>query len=106
MHRNECLTLFVNQLGHTEVAPFEGLNVDLLQFQRQSVQWALERETVQGGIESLLWPKLPAVADGKDIYYNPILDEVRYDKPRLVRGGMIASEMGTSSYLIASCKCF
>jgi hypothetical protein len=37
--------------------------VELLEFQRQSVQWALERETTPGGVQSFLWVKLPSVAE-------------------------------------------
>jgi len=83
-------------LGHAEVPFFEGLNVELLPFQRQSVQWALERETMEGGVQSLLWPKLPSVAQPHtEVYFNPILQSFRTDKPRLCRGGFIAEEMGT-----------
>lgn len=83
-------------LGHAEIPFFDGLNVDLLPFQKQSVQWALERETIAGGIQSLFWLKLPRVADvDVDVYYNPITETFRTDKPRLCRGGIIAEEMGT-----------
>jgi hypothetical protein len=82
-------------LGHSEITSVEGLTVELLPFQRQSVQWALERETVQGGIQSLLWPKLPHVEEpGKDVYFNPVIESFRTDKPRIVKGGIIAEEMG------------
>ena len=82
-------------LGHAEVPYFEGLTVELLQFQKQAVQWCLEREKIAGGIQSLWTPKLPHVADRDkgDLYYNPIL-ETFVDRPRLVRGGIIAAEMG------------
>lgn len=47
--------------GH-EAAPFiDGLTVELLPFQSQSLQWAMERESVQDGIQSFFWPKLPDV---------------------------------------------
>lgn len=82
-------------LGHAEIPYFEGLTVELLQFQKQAVQWCLEREKVAGGIQSLWTPKLPHVADRDKgaLYYNPIL-ETFGDRPRLVRGGIIAQEMG------------
>ena len=84
-------------LGHAEIPFFDGLNVELLPFQKQSVQWALERETVADGIQSFIWPKLPQVADdGVDVYYNPILEAFRTEKPKLRRGGIIAEEMGMS----------
>ena len=80
----------IENLGHEEIGLVEGLNVELLAFQRQSVQWALERENLPGGLQSLFWPKLP----NADAYYNPILKKFRGDKPRVARGGFIAEEMG------------
>ena len=92
----------LENLHHASIPFIEGLNVELLEFQRQSVQWALERETTPGGIQSFLWPKLPEVAEpGQDIYYNPILEQLRRDKPLLVRGGIIAEEMGLGKTVIS-----
>jgi hypothetical protein len=86
----------LENIHHPSPVPFvEGLNVELLAFQRQSVQWALERETTPDGVQSFLWGKLPSVAEAdQDVYYSPILERFRRDKPRLVRGGIIAEEMG------------
>lgn len=39
----------LESLHHASVPFIEELNVELLEFQRQSVQWALERETTPGG---------------------------------------------------------
>ena len=80
----------VENLGHDEVGHVEGLKVELLAFQRQSVKWAVERENLPGGIQSLFWPKLP----GTSLYYNPLLKRFRNDKPQIARGGFIAEEMG------------
>jgi SNF2 family DNA or RNA helicase len=93
----------LENLHHPSPVPLvEGLNVELLAFQRQSVQWALERETTPGGIQSFLWPKLPSVAEpGEELYYSPILERFRRDKPHLVRGGIIAEEMGLGKTVIS-----
>jgi hypothetical protein len=81
----------LENLHHSSVPFVEGLTVELLEFQRQSVQWALERETTPGGVQSFLWAKLPSVAEpGQDIYFSPVLERFRRDKPQLVRGGIIA----------------
>ena len=78
--------------GHP-AAPFvEGLNVELLPFQSQSLQWAIERETVPGGIQSFSWTTLPEIAPV--VYFNPILACLSKTKPNLVRGGIIAEQMG------------
>jgi hypothetical protein len=83
----------LENIGHEGVDFVEGLNVELLEFQRQSLKWALEREKTPGGIQSYFWAKIPADQDRKqEIYYNPILERFRREKPRLVRGGFIAEE--------------
>jgi len=38
---------------------------------------------------------------GHDIYYSPILERFRRDKPKLVRGGIIAEEMGLGKTVIS-----
>jgi hypothetical protein len=90
------LLVHLENLGHEEAPVVEGLNVELLPFQRQTLQWALEREKNPGGLQSFLWAKLPHVADEKspDLYYNPLLQSITTKKPKLVRGGIIAEEMG------------
>lgn len=92
----------LESLHHSSVPFIEGLTVELLEFQRQSVQWALERETTPGGVQSFLWAKLPSVAEpGNDLYFSPILERFRHDKPQLVRGGFISEEMGLGKTVIS-----
>ena len=92
----------LENLHHPSVPFVDGLTVELLEFQRQSVQWALERETTPGGVQSFLWAKLPSVAEpGHDLYFNPILERFSKDKPRLARGGIIAEEMGLGKTVIS-----
>jgi SNF2-related domain len=89
--------------GHA-AAPFvEGLTVELLPFQEQSLQWAIERETVPGGIQSYFWIKLPNVVEepNTEVYYNPILGRLSKSKPNLVRGGIIAEQMGLGKTVIS-----
>ena len=64
----------------------------LLAFQKQSLKWALERERVPEGIQSYFWSKIPLNSSKRDLYYCPILDRFRDDKPKVVRGGIIAEE--------------
>lgn len=87
----ELLTCLEN-LGHEAELTCEGLTVELLDFQKQTLKWAMERETTPGGIQSYLWFKLP-IADS-DLYFNPVGGWFREGKPREVRGGIIADEMG------------
>jgi len=75
--------------GHG-AAPFvEGLTVELLPFQSPILQWALERETLPGGIQSFFWTKLPGIEP--EVYFNPVLGRLSLSKPNLVRGGFISS---------------
>ncbi len=91
-----ALLVHLENLGHDEAPFVEGLNVELLPFQRQTLQWALDREQNPGGLQSFLWAKLPRVEDKNvaDLYYNPLLKNITSKKPKLVRGGIIAEEMG------------
>jgi hypothetical protein len=82
--------------GHP-AAPFvEGLIVELLPFQSQSLQWAIERETVPGGIQSFSWTTLPEIEPA--VYFNPVLGRLSKTKPNLVRGGIIAEQMGLGKF--------
>jgi hypothetical protein len=92
----------VENIGHEGVDCVEGLNVELLEFQRQTLKWALERETTAGGIQSFWWAKVPTDSTRKkDLYYSPILQRFRTDPPRIVRGGFIAEEMGLGKTVIS-----
>ena len=82
----------VENRGHAEAPFVEGLNVELLPFQNQALQWALERETSSGGIQSYFWTKLPRIASVNEVcYYNPILGKFSCSKPSLVRGGIVSA---------------
>jgi SNF2 family DNA or RNA helicase len=92
----------LENIGHEGVDFVEGLNVELLEFQRQTLKWALERETTAGGIQSFWWAKVPTDSTRKkDLYYSPILQRFRTDPPRIVRGGFIAEEMGLGKTVIS-----
>jgi hypothetical protein len=82
--------------GHKSAPFVEGLTVELLPFQLQSLQWALERESVAGGIQSYFTAKIPRNDDAGDLYYNPITGKLGETAPKLVRGGIIAEQMVSS----------
>jgi len=89
----------LENLGHESATHVEGLNINLLEYQKQTLKWAIEREMVPGGIQSYFWPKIPSPKT--DLYYNPITGRFRKDKPRTVRGGFIAEEMGLGKTIIS-----
>jgi SNF2 family DNA or RNA helicase len=89
-------------LGHASAPYVEGLTVELLPFQQQSLQWSLERETVRGGVQSFHWVKVPLPTNAKDeLYFNPILGMFTKTKPALVKGGMISEQMGLGKTVIS-----
>jgi hypothetical protein len=92
----------MENLGH-KASPFiEGLNVELLPFQQQTVQWAAERETTPGGVQTYTWARLPSVAQANtELYYNPGIRQLTTCKPKLVRGGIIADEMGLGKTVVS-----
>lgn len=100
----------LENLGHAPAEQADGLNVELFDFQRQAVGWALERER-QGGIERFLWTKLPTecsevlVGANKmkpvQLYYSPILDLFSQEEPNDTRGGLIAAQMGLGKTVIS-----
>jgi hypothetical protein len=72
----------VENLGHESEDCVEGLKIELLDFQRQSLKWALEREKQMGRVQSFIWSKLPSRGEGQeDLYFNPILNLFWKDKP-------------------------
>jgi hypothetical protein len=96
------LLIDLENIGHDRAEFVDGLNVQLLDFQLQSLKWALERETVPGGIQAFFWPRLPSVAEpDTEIYYNPILGRFRKDTPKLIRGGFICEEVSRKILLVS-----
>ncbi len=106
---NGLLTDLEN-LHHQPVEHIDGLNVELFDFQREAVGWANERERTPGGLQSFLWTKIPSAAQEYisatktipvDLYYSPVLDTFRKDKPEDIRGGIIAEQMGLGKTVIS-----
>ena len=93
------LLVQLENLGHKPAPRTEGLNVELFEFQRQAIGWALERENAPGGMQSYFWIKIPTMSPGKqsgamrDIYFNPVLDSFSFAPPRMARGGFICEQV-------------
>eukprot|EP00588_Corethron_pennatum_P014502 CAMPEP_0194278084 /NCGR_PEP_ID=MMETSP0169-20130528/10224_1 /TAXON_ID=218684 /ORGANISM="Corethron pennatum, Strain L29A3" /LENGTH=1400 /DNA_ID=CAMNT_0039022199 /DNA_START=51 /DNA_END=4253 /DNA_ORIENTATION=+ len=88
----------LENIGHEPVSEVDGLNVNLLEYQKHTVGWAIERENLDGGLDTLLWARVPT--NQGFIYYSPILNTFMKEKPLQVRGGMICSEMGLGKTII------
>lgn len=64
-------------VDHPSVPFVNGRTVDILEFQHQSVRWALEREIRPRCLQSILLVKLPSVAKrGEAIYFSHILERL------------------------------
>lgn len=103
LNTNGGLMEHLENIGHEAELTCEGLTVELLDFQKQTLRWALERETIPGGVQALFWPQVPVQVDGnkRNVYFCPISGQFRTDKPKLVRGGIIAEEMGLGKTVIS-----
>eukprot|EP01035_Chromulina_nebulosa_P038001 gene38001-51320_t len=87
----------LENLGYTPALPVAGLNVELHNYQLQSLQWALDQEGLKGGIHRQLFaPVLNADGEDTGMWYSPFLDEtIKIEYELLdVRGGFICDEMG------------
>jgi len=81
----------VENLGHGPSPVFGGLNVELLPFQKQTLQWATKREHTPGGIQSYFWASV--LTKDEHAYSNPGSGVVT-TKPPLIRGGLLCDAMG------------
>jgi hypothetical protein len=92
----------LENLGHAPAPHVDGLTVELLPFQQQTLQWATERELTPGGLQAFISPKLPSVEEpNAEIYYNPIIGKCMTTKPNLVRGGIIGKSSAGDSRLLS-----
>ena len=92
----------LENLGHESEVVVEGLKVELLEFQKQSLRWALEREKTPRGIQRYFWAKIRVSQANLNthLYYCPILETFKRNRPNVVRGGFIAEEMGLGKTII------
>lgn len=51
---------------------------------------------MEGGVQRYFWIPVPAQVGSskKELYFCPITQHFRKEKPQVVRGGIIAEEMG------------
>ncbi len=67
---------------------------ELLEFQRKSIAWMMDQESNAAGINGHFWQSREFVDGGPPLYYFPLAGELRLEKPPVVTGGLLCSEMG------------
>jgi hypothetical protein len=83
------------------------LEVTLRDYQRQSVQFCLDQEALEGGIESHLFAEVPGTygppdsTQQKRLWYSPFLQTFSEKKPDGPKGGILAEEMGLGKTIIS-----
>jgi len=87
--------------GYDEAEQPSSLHVNLFHFQRQSLQWMIDRERLPGGLNSLFWAEYKLLDGSKSYFYNPTCGEfmsARHTlvdgRPPLASGGFLCEEMG------------
>jgi len=84
----------LENLGYTPAALIDGLTVDLLDFQSQTLQWALDQEQLEGGINRRLYaPIISSEGAETGVWFSPFLSKFMPHQPVDVRGGFICEEV-------------
>lgn len=80
--------------------------VDLLDFQSQTLQWALDQEHLEGGINRRLYAPISDF-EGKEsgVWFSPFRSHFTVKEPMDVRGGFICEEVGFIPYSKKYCIC-
>jgi hypothetical protein len=94
----------LENLGYTPALPVVGLNVELHNYQLQSLQWALDQEGLKGGIlRQLFAPVLNSNGEDTGMWFSPFLGETVEVGYELVdiRGGFICDEVQSLSVEIS-----
>jgi len=94
-------------LGYKTVSPDQaislrnGLNVELRNYQKQSLRWALDQECFEGGIMAhISAPLHNRAGESVGAYFSPYTNAMFSAKPPDVRGGFICEEMGMGKTII------
>ena len=83
--------------GYAEAKQPAALKIELYAFQRQSLQWMLDRELSQGGLNAAFWEEHPLLAHSgrQSFFYNPTCGELMSNatmqdgRPPLTTGGFL-----------------
>ena len=79
-------------LSLPELSKRANLNLTLRDYQAQSILWALQQEVAASSISDPYWKKI--TLSGREAYYSPFFQTIRFQPLPNIYGGMIAEEMG------------
>lgn len=72
--------------------------VDLLDFQSQTLQWALDQERLEGGINRRIYaPILNSEGMETGVLFSPFLSRFIVQQPIDIRGGFICEEVNITT---------
>ena len=84
----------LENLGYTSAPAVEGLTVELMDFQSQTLQWALDMERLEGRINRRLYaPLLNSDEQETGFWFSPYLNRFTSKLPGDVRGGFLCEEV-------------
>ena len=93
--------------GYRSIEQPKGIALNLKDYQRQTIAWMEDQESLPGGLNSLFWEKrewLDSTGEDDVFYYMPSAGELRLEAPPMVRGGLLCEEMGLGKTVeIVSC---
>ena len=82
----------------------DGLAIELFPYQRQTLAWMVDQESMEGGLNATLWERREwldrarggaVAADQPECCWAfPMAGELRLDAPPVCHGGLLAEEMG------------
>ena len=97
----EGFLIHLENRSHALAPHVDGLKVDLLPFQSQILQWAVDRETMEGGIQRQWCIEVSGEDGEKPLFYNLVTGKFGFEVPKVVRGGIIASQMGLGKTVVS-----
>eukprot|EP00943_MAST-04B_sp_MAST-4B-sp1_P009028 g9028.t1 len=93
--------------GYRSIDQPDGIALTLKEYQRQTIAWMEDQESLSNGLNSLFWEKrqwLDSAGKHDVFYYMPSAGELRLEQPPMVWGGLLCEEMGLGKTVeIVSC---
>eukprot|EP00040_Diaphanoeca_grandis_P022953 m.124191 g.124191 ORF g.124191 m.124191 type:complete len:593 (-) comp29043_c5_seq1:291-2069(-) len=89
--------------GYAMATQPSSVQLTMKEYQRMSLQFMMDAEKIEGGINRYFW-ETREWKDGGKFFYSPLLGEVRIgcDEPPEIHGGLLCDEMGMGKTLVVA----